>query len=195
MTGNSVPLFLIDKDGGAWAAQWPSSLKEIVGAERILPVRSKRLFSSYMEDVIMTTAQRCGDFCIMIYGNPNRALLQHCSETFSNVVVPGELAGRSARELLADGGFFRDRMHFDLGIGVALLLCPPDAADSTSIDQLLLPDGVVITAGHYPRFEMDTPGRAVLRLDPNHAYRGQMDRWASISNLMKSAQSRTLAMQ
>ena len=54
---------------------------------------------------------------------------------------------------------FSDRMHFDLGIGVALLLCPPSAADSASIDQLLLPEGIVITAGHFPRFEMDLPGR------------------------------------
>jgi len=90
---------------------------------------------------------------------------------------------------------FSDRMHFDLGIAVALLLCPPSGADSTSIDQLLLPEAVVITAGHFPRFEMDTPGRAVLRLDPNQAYRGQIDRWVAISNLMKSAQPLPLAVQ
>jgi 4-hydroxy 2-oxovalerate aldolase len=194
MTGNSVPLFLNDRDGGAWAAEWPASLKEIVGAERILPVRSKRLFSSYMEDVIMTTAQRCGDFCIMIYGNPNRALLQHCSETFSNVVVHGDLPAGAPENCwqMAD---FSDRMHFDLGIGVALLLCPPGSADSASIDQLLMPEGIVITAGHFPRFEMDVPGRAILRLDSNHAYRGQIDRWVAISNLMKAAQPTPLAMQ
>src|SRR5271166_2438075 len=52
MTGNNVPLFLNDKDGGSWAAEWPASLKEIVGVERILPVRSKRLFASYLEDVV-----------------------------------------------------------------------------------------------------------------------------------------------
>ncbi len=44
MTGGSVPLFLDDRDGGAWAAEWPTSLIEMVGGERILPVRSKRLF-------------------------------------------------------------------------------------------------------------------------------------------------------
>jgi hypothetical protein len=86
-------------------------------------------------------------------------------------------------------------MHFDLGIGVALLLCPPSGADSASIDQLLLPEGLVITAGHFRRFEIDIPGRSVLRIDPNQAYRGQMDRWVAISNLMKSAQSIPLAMQ
>ncbi len=36
MTGASVPLYLSDKDGGAWAAEWPISVREIVGAERIL---------------------------------------------------------------------------------------------------------------------------------------------------------------
>jgi hypothetical protein len=58
-----------------------------------------------------------------------------------------------------------------------------------------LPEGIVITAGHFPRFEMDIPGRAILRLDPNQAYRGQMDRWVAISNLLKSAQPSPLAMQ
>ncbi len=194
MTGSSVPLYLSDKDGGAWAAEWPASLKEIVGAERILPVRSNRLFACYMEDVVLTTAQRYGDFCMMIYGSPNSAFLRHCSETFHNVVVHGNLPS-GARENCWQMVDFSDRMHFDLGIGVALLLCPPSAADSASIDQLLLPEGIVITAGHFPRFEMDVPGRAILRLDPNHAYRGQMDRWVAISNLMKSAQPSPLAMQ
>jgi len=194
MTSNSVPLYLNDKDGGSWAAQWSSSLKKIVGEERILPVHSKRLFASYMEDVVTTAAHHFGDFCLLIYGTPSAPLVRHCCETFHNIVVHGELAAEAPTNCwqMTD---FSDRMHFDLGIGVALLLCPPDAADATSIDQLLLPDGVVITAGHYPRFEMDTPGRSVLRLDPNHAYRGQMERWVSISNLMKSAQPRTLAMQ
>ncbi|MFZ0770733.1 MAG: hypothetical protein WCA49_24435 [Candidatus Sulfotelmatobacter sp.] len=194
MTGNSVPLFLDDKDGGAWSAEWPASLKEIVGVERILPVRSKRLFEGYMEDVLMTAAQRCGGFCLMIYGSPHTTLLRHCCDTFSNVVVRGELPAESPENCwqMAD---FSDRMHFDLGIGVALLLCPPSAADSASIDQLLLPEGIVITAGHFPRFETDIPGRAILRLDPSQAYRGQMDRWVAISNLMKSAQPTPLAMQ
>lgn len=53
----------------------------------------------------------------------------------------------------------------------------------------------MITAGHFPRFEMDIPGRSVLRLDPNQAYRGQMDRWVAMSNLMKSAQPTPMAMQ
>jgi hypothetical protein len=59
----------------------------------------------------------------------------------------------------------------------------------------LLPEGIVITSGHFPRFELDVPGRTILRLDPNHAYRGQMDRWVAISNLMKSAQPIPLAVQ
>ncbi len=194
MTGGIVPLFLDDRDGGAWAAEWPTSMIEIVGAERILPMRSKRLFASYVEDVIMTAAQRCGDFCLMIYGSPDRALLQHSCETFKNVVVHGELPSAVPENCwqMAD---FSDRMHFDLGIGVALLLCPPSYVDSASINQLLLPEGIVITSGHFARFELDVPGRTILRLDPNHAYRGQMDRWVAISNLMKSAQSVPLAVQ
>lgn len=194
MTSGSVSLFLNDKDGGEWAAEWPAALVETVGTERILPVRSKRLFASYVEDVLTTAAQRCGDFCIMIYGSPNPALLKHCSETFNNVAVHGELPAEAPENCwqIAD---FSDRMHFDLGIGVALLLCPPSAADSASIDQLLLPEGFVITSGHFPRFEMDIPTRSIVRLDPNQAYRGQMDRWVAISNLMKSAQPSPMAMQ
>ncbi len=194
MAGGIVPLFLDDRDGGAWAAEWPTSLIEIVGAERILPMRSKRLFASYLEDVLMTAAQRCGDFCLMISGSPDRSLLQHSCGTFKNVVVHGELPSAVPENCwqMAD---FSDRMHFDLGIGVALLLCPPSYVDSASINQLLLPEGIVITSGRFPRFELDVPGRTVLRLDPNHAYRGQMDRWVAISNLMKLAQPIPLAVQ
>ncbi len=71
MTSGSVSLFLNDKDGGAWAADWPASVSLIVGAERILPMRSKRLFAGYLEDVVNAAAARCGDFCIMIYGSPS----------------------------------------------------------------------------------------------------------------------------
>jgi 4-hydroxy 2-oxovalerate aldolase len=186
MTGSAVPLFLNDKDGGSWAAEWPASLKKVIEAERILPVRSKRLFAGYLEEVITTTAQRYDNFCLLIYGSPSGALLQHCCETFSNVVIHGDLPAAAPQNCwqMSD---FSDRMHFDLGIGAALLLCPPDGADAASIEQLVLPEAIVITAGHFPRFEMDAAGRTILRLDPNQAYRGQMDRWVAISNLMKSA--------
>ncbi len=123
----------------------------------------------------------------MIYGSPEGRLLQHSCETFKNVVVHGELP-QAVPENCWQMADFSDRMHFDLGIGVALLLCPPSYVDSASINQLLLPEGIVITSGHFPRFELDVPGRTILRLDPNHAYRGQMDRWVAISNLMKAAQ-------
>jgi hypothetical protein len=121
-------------------------------------------------------------------------LLRHCCETFSNVVVHGNLPDGAPENCwqMAD---FSDRMHFDLGIGAALLLCPPSAADSASIDQLLLPEGIVITVGHFARLGMDLPGRAILQVDPNQAYRGQMERWAAISNLMKSVQPSSLAAQ
>jgi hypothetical protein len=194
MAGPTIPLFLNDKDGGAWASEWPASMIEIVGSDRILPVRSKRLISGYMEDVLTTAAERSGNFCLLIYGSPNPDLLAHCSETFKNIVIHGELP-RDTPENCWQIADFSDRMHFDLGIGVALLLCPPSGSDSASIDQLLSPEGLVITAGHFPRFEIDTPGRSILRVDPNHAYRGQMDRWVAISNLMKSAQPAPLAMQ
>jgi 4-hydroxy-2-oxovalerate aldolase len=194
MTGNSVTLYMNDLDGGAWGTEWPPSLQEIVGTERILPVRSKRLFAGYMDEVVMATAQRYGDFCLLVYGNPNAALLRRCAESFKNVVVHGDLPAAAPENCwpMVD---FSDRMHFDLGIATALLLCPPSNSDAASIDQLLLPDGVLITAGHFPRLEQDIPSRSILRLDPNHAYRGQMERWVAISNLMKSAQPRPLAVQ
>jgi len=194
MTSGSVPLYLKDLDGGSWGAEWLLSILEIVGAERILPVRSKRLLANYLDDLILTTAQRCGNFCLMIYGSPDSALLQSCCQAFSNVVVHGKLPFEAPANCwqMAD---FSDRMHFDLGISVALLLCPPGSADSASLDQLLAPDGIVITAGYFPRLEMEIPARAILRVDPNHAYRGQIERSIAISNLMKSARSAPLATQ
>lgn len=194
MTGSVVPLFLDDKDGGDWAALWPSSLREIVGAERILPIRSNRIYANYLADMLLTSAHRAGNFCIMIYGTPGEDLLDRCCETFSNVVVSGPLPVKPPANCwqMAD---FSDRMHFDLSIGVALLLCPPSSSDASSLDQLLMPGAIVITTGHFPRFEADVPSRAILRIDPNQAYRGQVERWVSISNLMKSLTPAPLAMQ
>jgi 4-hydroxy 2-oxovalerate aldolase len=194
MCGNTISLFLHDKDGGSWAAQWPSALQEIVGVDRILPIRSRRLFAGYMEEVVAAAAQRCGDFCLLIYGSPSSHLLHFCGETFANVVVHGTLPA-NAPENCWQMPDFSDRMHFDLRIGVAILLCPPGAAETTSIDQLLLPEATVIINGHFPRVEAEIPGRSILRLDPSHAYRGQLDRWMAIANLMKSSQSTPLAVQ
>jgi 4-hydroxy-2-oxovalerate aldolase len=194
VTGRSVALFLDDRDGGEWAAEWPAPLKESIGAERILPIRSQRLFAGYMEEILLTAAQRCGDFCLMIYGSPDENLLRRCCENFGSVVVHGKLPVPAPANCwqMED---FSDRMHFDLRIGVALLLCPPSAADSASIDDLLLPEGIAITAGHFARFESEVPGRPILRVDQNHAYRGQLDRWVAISNMMKSAQLAPMAVR
>jgi hypothetical protein len=194
MTSGSIPLFLNDKDGGAWGAQWPARLVEIVGAERVLPVRSKRLIAGYIEDVLTTAAHGGDNFCLLIYGSPHGGLLQRCCENFTNVVVHGELP-QGAPGNCWQMSDFSDRMHFDLGVGIALLLCPPSAADSASIDQLMLPEGIAITTGRFPRFEMESRGRALIRLDLNQAYRGQMERWVAISNLMKSTQTSAVAAQ
>jgi hypothetical protein len=185
---------LNDRDGGSWAAEWPRPLKEIIGEERILPVRSKRIFAAYLEEALLAASQRSGEFCLLIHGIPGADLLRNCCQAFDNVVVHGDLPP-AAPENCWQMVDFSDRMHFDLGIAVALLLCPPDAADSASIDQILSPEGIVITAGHFPRFESDLPGRNVVRLNPSHAYRGQLDRWVAISNLMKSAAISRLTMQ
>lgn len=194
MTGSVIPLFLDDKDGGDWAAEWPLAMKEIVGSERILPIRSKRLFASYLEELLLTCAHRAGNFCLLIYGTPNADLLNYCCETFNNTVVYGELPA-DAPENCWQMGDFSDRMHFDLNVAVALLLCPPNANDSASIDQILMPGSLVITAGYFPRLEAELAGRSVLRIDPNQAYRGQLERWVSISNLMKPIPVAPLATQ
>jgi 4-hydroxy-2-oxovalerate aldolase len=193
MTGSHVSLFLSDKDGGEWGADWPQDLREIVGEERILPVRSQHLFAAYVEDVMLAAAHRCGDFCLMIYGNPSPKLLRSCCRCFRNVVVRGELPPAPPENCLQMADF-SDRMHFDLGITVALLLCPPGASEASSIDQLLAPDGIVISAGRFPRLEIDLPARSVIRLDSNQAYRGQMERWVAISNVLKSAQASRVAL-
>ncbi len=186
LTSGTVPLFLDDRDGGRWAAQWPASVKGIIGDDRLMPVHSQRLFNGHMEDVLLAAAQRNGDFCLLIYGSPDASVLRFCCETFTSVAVHGELSGPIPENCLQMQDF-SDRMHFDLGVNVALLLCPPSSSDAASLDQLLSPEAVVMTAGHYQRFEMDVPARTVLRLDANQAYRGQIDRWVAISNQMKSA--------
>ncbi len=194
IAADHVSLFLNDRDGGSWAAKWPESVENIVDPERLLPVRSKRLLASYLEDVLLTAAERHGAFCLLVYGSPSPTLLRHCCEIFDHVAVYGVLPADVPANCwqMQD---FSDRMHFDLRTGIALLLCPPGSADVVAIDQLLSADGIVITNGYFPRLEAELPGRPVLRLDPSHAYCGQMDRWAAIANLMKSAEPTRLVAQ
>jgi hypothetical protein len=86
-------------------------------------------------------------------------------------------------------------MHLDLGITVALFLCPPSGSDAAVIDQLLCDDGVIVTAGYFPRLNHDLPNRSILRLDPSHAYRGQVARWTAISAMVSSAQPRMVVVE
>jgi 4-hydroxy-2-oxovalerate aldolase len=194
LTKNDISVYLVDLDSGAWETELPAYIKEMVGVERIIAIRSRSLLANYLDEVMMSTAQRYGDFCLMIYGYPDAALLKSCSESFKNVVVRGQLPAEAPPNCwrIED---FSDRMHFDLGIAVALLLCPPSSADAQSIDQLTRADGVLLTAGYFPRLEQDLPNRGVVRLDPNDAYRGQIARWAGIANLLKSAEGRSVAIQ
>ena len=128
----------------------------------------------------------------MVYGSPDTALLKSCSESFKNVVVRGELPAEAPSNCwrMED---FSDRMHFDLAITVALLLCPPSGVDAQSIDQLTRAEGILLTAGYFARLERELPNRKVARLDVNDAYRGQMARWAGIANLLKSAEIKSVA--
>jgi len=194
LTSPGIPFYLLDLDGGAWGREWPDVLQEIVAHDRILPVHSKRLFAGYLADVVTATAHRCGDFCLFIYGSPDGEILQHCATSFKHVAVYGELPPSAPANCLSLEDF-SDSMHFNLGITAALILCPPSSANTEAMDGILSSETVVITAGHFPRLESELPSRAVVRVDPNHAYRGQMDRWIAISNLMKSAQLKPLAMQ
>lgn len=191
---NRISLFLNDKDGGAWASEWPESTRDIVGGERILPIRSKQIFSAFLENVVAAAAQRCGNFSMMLYGAADTALLQRCCETFASVFVRGELPKDAPANSLQIEDF-SDRMHFNLDVQIALLLCPPDHADLSALDQVLGPQGIFITNGYFPRIENQLPGRTFLRIDPTDAYRGQFERWAAISNLMKSVQSASMVAQ
>lgn len=192
ITRNDISVYLVDLDSGAWGTELPAYIKEMAGIERIIPIRSRSLLANYLDELMMSAAQRYGDFCLMVYGSPDAALLKPWSQSFKNVVVRGELPADAPSNCwrIED---FSDRVHFDLGIAVALLLCPPSSADTQSIDQLTHADGILLTAGYFPRLEQDLPNRSVVRLDPNDAYRGQMARWAGIANLLKSAEGRSVA--
>jgi len=194
ITRNDISAYLVDLDSGSWGIELPAYIKEMVGAERIIPVRSRSLIATYLDEVLMSAAQRNGDFCLLVYGSPDTALLKSCSESFKNVVVRGELPPDVPSNCwrIED---FSDRVHFDLAITVALLLCPPSSADALSIDQLLRTEGILLTAGHFQRLEQDLPNHNIVRLDPKDAYRGQMARWAGIANLLKSSEIRSVAIQ
>jgi 4-hydroxy 2-oxovalerate aldolase len=194
LTRNDISIYLVDLDGGAWGTELPAYIKDIVGAERIVPIHSTRLLAGYMEELLMASAHRHGQFCLLLYGTPDTELLESCAENFENVVVRGELPADVPANCWRIENF-SDRMHFDLGASVALLLCPPNAADARSIDQLTLPEGVIMTLGFFPRLEQELANRSVIRLDTNQAYRGHLARWSAIASLLKSTESSSVAIR
>lgn len=192
MTTNDISIYLVDCDGGPWAHDLPARLREAPGSERFIPIRSQRLLESYLDEVLMSAAAGYGDACLLIYGNPQSAFVRRCAETFRSLVVYGVLPADVPPSCWQINDF-SDRMHVQLGVTAALMLCPPTHADALSIDQLTAPDGVLISLGHFPRLEHDLPGRTVMRVEPNHAYRGHVSRWMALANLMKSNQPRPVA--
>jgi 4-hydroxy-2-oxovalerate aldolase len=194
LTKGSISVYLVDLDAGEWGSELPQRLKDIPSVERMIPVRSKRLVANYLEEVLMATAQRYGDFSLLIYGSPGGELLRCCSESFHNVVVHGRLPEDAPAKCIEISDF-TDRMHVELGITAALLLCPPSRAEALTMEQLISNEGIFITVGFFPRLEQDLPGRAFFRLDPNQAYSGQMARWVAISKLVQANRPRAMAVQ
>ncbi len=187
LTRDSIAFYLFDLDGGSWAVEHSAVIRNVVGDERVIPIRSKHLRAAFEEEILLCVAQRHGDLGLLIYGNPPiDALVRYC-QIFGNVAVRGTLLANAPPNAweIAD---FSDRMHLDLGLTAALFLCPPSAADATAIDQLLSADAVLITAGYFPRLKQDLPDRTILRLEPSHAYRGQVARWTAISTMVNAAQ-------
>jgi len=192
LTRESIAFYLLDLDGGQWASGHSSVIRKVVGNERVVPIRSKRLRAAFEEEILLCVAQCHGDSGLLIYGNSSVESLVRYSQIFRSVAVRGVLPAQAPANVweIAD---FSDRMHLDLGLTAALFSCPPSAADAAAIDQLMPPDAVFITAGYYPRLKQDLPHRTILRLDPSQAYRGQVARWTAISTMVAAAQPARLA--
>ena len=189
VTRDSVVFYLLDLDGGRWAIDHAAVIRNAVGDERVVPIRSKHLRAAFEEEVLLCIAQRYGDLGLLVYGNPSLESLNRYSRIFQNIAIRGTMppGGPANAWEIAD---FSDRMHLDLGLTAALFLCPPSGSDATAINQLISAEAVVVTAGYFPRLEQDIPQRAILRLESNQAYRGQVPRWTAISKMVNPAQAR-----
>ncbi len=192
ITRDTIAFYLLDLDGGEWGNDHSAIIRNVVGAERVVPIRSRHVRAAFEEEVLLCTAHRHGDFCLLVYGSPSIESLLRYSRIFRSVAVRGTLPSNAPSNAweIAD---FSDRMHLDLGLTTALFLCPPTAADAVAVDQLMSPDGVFITAGYFPRLKQDLPHRTIIRLDPSQAYRGQVARWTAISTMVTAAQQARLA--
>jgi 4-hydroxy-2-oxovalerate aldolase len=183
ITRDTIALYLFDLDGGRWAADHMRVIRKSIGDGRVMPIRSRRLRAAFEEEILLNIAQRYGDACLLVYGNPSSESLVCYSQIFRSVAVRGSLpcnAPANAWEI----SDFSDRMHLDLGVTAALFLCPPSAADAAAIDQFTSSDAVLITTGYFPRLQQGLPDRNILRVDPCQAYHGQVARWTAISNMM-----------
>ncbi|MFZ0478923.1 MAG: hypothetical protein WAL71_07215 [Terriglobales bacterium] len=192
LTRDTIALYLFDLDGGQWAGEHMSIIRKSVGDGRVVPIRSRHLRAAFEEEILLNIAQRHGDICLLVYGNPSSESLTRYSQIFHSVAVRGSLPANAPPNAweIAD---FSDRMHLDLGVTAALFLCPPSAADAAAIDQFASSNAVFITDGYFPRLQQDLPHRNILRIDPSQAYHGQVARWTAISNLLAAAQQAKMA--
>ena len=192
ITRSSIALYLVDLDGGSWAEDDCSVIAKIAGDDRVVPIRSRQVRASFEEEILRSIAQIHGDSGLLVYGNPPiESLARYCA-IFRNVAVRGTLpenAPLNAWEI----SDFSDRMHVDLGLKAGLFLCPPSAEDANNVDQLVEADGILITAGHFPRLRQDLSHRTILRIDPSQSYRGQVARWTAISTLVTGARATKMA--
>jgi 4-hydroxy-2-oxovalerate aldolase len=183
----SIPIFMLDMDGGKWGLNLPPGIAKFVGERPLFPIHSRRIVAAYLEDVLRMAARRQGDTCLLICGSPEASLLDSACAIFRSVAVYGALPEGAHYENCWEIVDFSDRMHFDLGITVCMFLCSPSSSDAHSIYQLCHNDTLFVTIGHQPRLERDLATSRIARLDLTQAYRGQAMRCRTIANAIGAA--------
>lgn len=155
---------LFDLDGGRWADPLPRGCLDGLPAERIGFVHSKKLLESYVSEVLTLSAYHHGRSAAFLYGNPSPALLSHANDLFQAVFLyPG----------------ISDLAYSNVKMNVILCLCPPSVSEGARMGRLLSNAGALLSLGHYPRLEAleELKDKKIVRLNPRHAYRGQVKRW------------------
>ncbi len=173
---------------GHGASDHSAIIRNIVGEERVIPIRSSICAPHFEEEILLCVAHRHGDCGLLVYGTPPVESLIRYSQIFRNVAVRGTLPANAPPNAweIAD---FSDRMHLDLGLTVALFCVPQRCRCHCYGSTPVRETAILVTAGYFPRLKQDLPDRTILRLEPSQAYRGQVARWTAISTMVTAAQT------
>ena len=191
--------FLVDKDGGSWAAieTIVEKLKAVCPEDSIFIYSSRLLQLHHLTDYLVSASGK-NDGALLIFGMTSdiSSLLPYLENVYrslylykiaENCVLP-QAAGKKGDKIIAlkDSS---DWKHLGIKTSVVYFHSLPTPEEALEISRLMMDKGTVIF--HSPctmeilQIFKSHPDFSVIMFDKNEAYKGQFSRWTMINTSIR----------